>query len=105
MYIDFDEYPSYRGRNSEIVEKYVNENIKCEHGYAYSSGKHNMCTWVNEDTWEMMKNCFPDAKQIKICPKTVSCKECTYVQKDKMKKMRKLIPQQILNKLSSHHIL
>ena len=31
----------------------------------------------------MMKNCFPDANQINKCPKTVSCKECTYVQKDK----------------------
>ena len=51
MYIDFDEYPRYSGRNSEIFEKYVNANIKYEHGYAYYSGKHNMCTWVNEDTW------------------------------------------------------
>ena len=29
-----------------------------------------------------MKNCFPDAKQIIKFPKTVLCKECTYVQKD-----------------------
>ena len=42
MYIDFDEYPHYSGRNSAIFEKYVNENIKCEHGYAYSSGQRNM---------------------------------------------------------------
>ena len=31
----------------------------------------------------MIKNCFPGANQIKKYPKTVSCKECTYVQKDK----------------------
>ena len=42
MYIDFDEYPRYSGRNSGIFEKNINENIQCEHGYAYSSGKHNM---------------------------------------------------------------
>ena len=30
----------------------------------------------------MTKTCFPDAKQIKKIPKTVLCKECTYVQKD-----------------------
>ena len=30
MYIDFDEYPRYSGRNS--------------------SGKHKMCTWVNEES-------------------------------------------------------
>ena len=41
-----------------------------------------MCTWVNEESWGMMKTCFPDANQIKQCPKTVLCKECTYVQKD-----------------------
>ena len=81
MYIDFDEYPRYSGRNSDFFEKYVNENIKCEHGYAYSSGKHNMYTWVNEETWEMTKKCFPDANQINKFPKTVSCKECTYVKK------------------------
>ena len=23
----------------------------------------NKCTWVNEESWETMKNCFPDAKQ------------------------------------------
>ena len=40
-----------------------------------------MCKWVNEDTWEMKKNCFRDANQINMRPKTVSCKECTYVQK------------------------
>ena len=30
-----------------------------------------------------MKKCFPGANQIKKCPKTFLCKECTYVQKDK----------------------
>ena len=30
----------------------------------------------------MTKNCLPNAKQIKKFPKTVLCKECTYVQKD-----------------------
>ena len=65
MYIDFDEYPLYSGRNSEFFEKKVNENIQCVYGYAYSSGKHKMCTWFDEDIWGMMKNCFTDAKQIK----------------------------------------
>ena len=48
MYIDFDEYPRYSGRNSKFFEKYVNENIKYDPEYAYYSGKHNMCTWDNE---------------------------------------------------------
>ena len=39
IYIDFDEYRRYRGRNSEMFEKNVNENIQCDHGYEYSSGK------------------------------------------------------------------
>ena len=56
---------------------HVNEDIKCEHGYAYSAGQHAIFRWVNEDTWERFKNCFPDATQINMCPITVSCKECT----------------------------
>ena len=32
MYINFDEYPRYSGRVFGIFEKYVNEDIKCEHG-------------------------------------------------------------------------
>ena len=47
MYIDFDEYPRYIGRNSEMFENNFNKNIQCVHGYAYSSGKQKMCTWVN----------------------------------------------------------
>ena len=45
--------------------KNVNENIQCVHGYAYYSGKQKMCTWVNEGSWGITKNCFTDAKPIK----------------------------------------
>ena len=69
MYIDFDEYPPYSGRISEIFEKNVNENILCIHRYAYSSGKQTMLTWVNEKSWGIMNTCFPDAKQIKMSKK------------------------------------
>ena len=81
MFIDFDEYPHYSGRESTIFEKHVNEDIKCEHCYVYSTGQRAICKWVNEETWERIKNDFLDATQIYMCPKTVSCKECTYVQK------------------------
>ena len=37
MYIYFDEYPCYSG-NIWNFWKMVNENIQCDHGYAYSSG-------------------------------------------------------------------
>ena len=50
IYIDSDEYLPYSGRISEIFEN-VNENIQCDHGYAYSSEKQKMCTWVNEESW------------------------------------------------------
>ena len=39
MFIDFDEYPHYCGRESIIFEKDVDEAIKCEHSYAYSAGQ------------------------------------------------------------------
>ena len=62
--------------------KNVNENIQCVHGYSYSSFKQKMCTRVNDYSWDMMKNCSPNAKPIKKSPKTGLCKECIYVQKD-----------------------
>ena len=71
IYIDFGEYPPYSGRISEIFEKNDNENIQCVHGYAYSSGKHKMCTWVTEESGGMMKTCFPDANKIIKCPKNI----------------------------------
>ena len=40
-------------------------NIQCVHGYAYSSGNQKICTWVNEESWGIIKTCFPNAKQIK----------------------------------------
>ena len=64
MYIDVDGYLPYSGRTSEIFEKNGSENIQCVRGYAYSSGKQKMCTWVNEESWVIMKTCFPGAKQI-----------------------------------------
>ena len=45
------------------------------------AGQRTICKWVNEETWERKKNYFPDATQIYMCPITVSCNECTYVQK------------------------
>ena len=58
MFIDFDEYPHYSGRESIIFEKDVNEAIKCEHGYAYSAGQRAICKLVNKDTWEITKIFF-----------------------------------------------
>ena len=58
MYIDFYEYSPYSDRISEIFETNVNYNIQCDHGYAYSSSKQKMCTWVNEESWEMIKTVF-----------------------------------------------
>ena len=81
MFIDFDDYPRYSGKESIIFEKDVNEAIKCEHGYAYSDGQHPICKWVNEKTWYIMKKYFPYATKIYVCAKTVSCNKCTYVQK------------------------
>ena len=65
MYIDFDEYSPYSAIISEIFETYINDNIQFDHGYVYSSRKQKMCTCLNEESWDMINNCFPDAKQIK----------------------------------------
>ena len=65
MYIDFDEYPRYSGKNSEIFEN-VNKKIQCVHSYAYSLYKQKMCTWVNVDSSGMMKNCLMMQNQKKM---------------------------------------
>ena len=49
----------------KCLKNNVNENIQCDHGYAYYSGKNKMCAWVNEESWAMMKTCFTDANKIK----------------------------------------
>ena len=92
MFIDFDEYPHYSGRESIIFEKDVNEDIKCEHGYAYSAGQREICKLVNKDTWEITKKFFPDATKIYMCPITVSCNEFTYVQKHRNENDDKIDP-------------
>ena len=63
MYIDFDEYPPYSGRNSEL-KKNVNESTQCVYGCAYSSGKQKICTRGNEESRVITKTCFPDSKHI-----------------------------------------
>ena len=81
MYIDFDEYRHYSSRNYEFLKQNVDENIHCVHGYAYSSAKQKICTWVNDNSWGMIKNWFPQENPIKKQKQFFLCKECTYVQK------------------------
>ena len=63
-----------------------------------------MCTWVNKEIWCVMKTCFPDEKQINQYPKSTLCKECTYVQEEKIKVRGILIPHQIINIPFHHHV-
>ena len=105
MYIDFDEYPPYSGRIFENFEKNVNENIQCDHGYAYYSGKQKICTKVNEESWLMTKTCFPDAKQIKNAQKPFYANNVHMFKNIEIKVMRILIPHQIMNLTFHHHIL
>ena len=53
----------------------------------------------------MMKNCFPDDKKTNKFPKTVLCKECTYVQKYINDKDEKIDPPADIEQTFSHHIL
>ena len=48
MYIDFNDYPPYSGRISGFFKQILMKIIQCDHGYAYSSRKQKMCTWVNK---------------------------------------------------------
>ena len=37
MFIDFDDYPHYIGKESKKIVKDINEAIRCVHGYVSSS--------------------------------------------------------------------
>ena len=81
MYIDFDKYPRYSGRISANFEKKSMKIFNLIMVMPILQAK-KLCKWVNEEIWEKMKTCFPEAKQIKQCPKSSLCNECTYVQKE-----------------------
>ena len=83
MFIDFDDYPHYSGKESKKFVKDINEAIRYEHGYAFSADHHPICKWVDEKTWDRLKKYFPDATEVYKCPKTVSCNECSYVPRHK----------------------
>ena len=55
MYIYFDEYPTYSGAISDFFLNDINSHIQIYHGCPYSSIKDNMLTWINEESWEIMK--------------------------------------------------
>ena len=103
MHIDIEDYPPYSGRNCEIFEKNVNENIQCVHGYAYSSENQKIYTWVNEESWGIMKTCSPDAKQIRRHPNLFYAKNVHMFKNIEMKVMIILIPQKIMNLPFHHH--
>ena len=84
MYIDFDEYPRYSGIISDFFEKIRMQIFSVIMVMLILQEK--ICTRVHEESWAMIKNCFPDANQTKQCPKSTLCKECTRVQKESNEK-------------------
>ena len=83
MYLNFDGYRPYSDAIFENVEINVNANIQCDNGYAYSSSKEKIFTWINEESWEIMQTYFPDAKGLKKPPKITRCKKCEYIQNER----------------------
>ena len=65
MYMDFDKYPPYSGALSENFETNINACIWCNHGFPYSTNKGNLLTCINKESWEMTKNIFLEATQVK----------------------------------------
>ena len=100
-YIYFDEFPRYSGRISDFFIN-VYENIRCDHGYAYSLGEKKVFTKVNEKSWAMMKTCFPDAKQIKNSQNPLYAENVHMFKYIEIKVSEILIPNKIM-KLTFHH--
>ena len=45
----------------------------------YSTPKDIIITWINNNSWEMMKRIFPKALTVNKYPKTTVCTSCKYV--------------------------
>ena len=82
MYIDFYDYPRYSGRTSAISEKMLVKVFNVIMIMLIIQAKQIAHGFIRK-VGQMMKTCFPDAKQINQCPKSTLCKECTYVQEEK----------------------
>ena len=104
IYIDFGEYPPYSGAIYDIFETNINSHIQCDNGFPYSTIKGKMLTWINDETWEMMENLFPGAKQVKKSPKTIVCKNVHMFKMIEVKAMRVFISPQIVNIPFLHHV-
>ena len=63
------------------MKKNVNENIQCVHGYAFSSDKQKIRTWVNEEIWGMIKTGFPYTTQMKNFQKLFHAKNIHILKK------------------------
>ena len=63
MYIDFDEYPRYSGRNYEFFGKMLMK-IFSVFMVMHVPQANRKCAHALMNNWGMMKTCFPDAKQI-----------------------------------------
>ena len=69
MYVDFYEYPTYSGKTYEIKKKMLMKIFSVFIVMHILKKKQKICTWVNKESWGMMRTCFPDAKQIIKCTK------------------------------------
>ena len=80
IYIDFDDHPPYSDALSRIFETNINAHIWCDHGYSYSTIKDKVLKLINKKSWEVIKECFPEANQVKKFPITTVRKICKYFQ-------------------------
>ena len=83
IYIEFNDYSPYSGAISENFVTNINAHIQYNHVFPYSTIQVNMLTYMNKERWEMMKKCFPEAKQVKKFPRTTVYKMCKYVQNER----------------------
>ena len=104
MYLNFDGYRPYSDAIFENVEINVNANIQCDNGYAYSSSKEKIFTWINEESWEIMQTYFPDAKEVKNAPKQQYAKNVHMFKMIAIKLTKVFISPQIMNIPFLHNI-
>ena len=56
LYLQLDDYPPYTGKNSDIFETHINNNLRCIHGYSNCMRYTYLITWVSNSAWKMLRS-------------------------------------------------
>ena len=73
IYLQFNDYPPYSDKRSDIFETHININLRCIHRYTSCVRHTDSIIWVSNSSWEMLLSEFLHAERISECHGTIIC--------------------------------